>query len=206
VSFTVGFDLDMTLIDPRAGMIALFDELAAETGIPLDGRAWTSRLGPPLSHEFARYGLDDDTITALVDRYRARYQDVVLPRTVAMPGALDAVRAVTSRGGRAVVVTAKFGPNAEAHLDALGIGASAVVGDLWSAGKAVALQQHHAEVYVGDHLGDITGARVADALAVAVATGPISADDLRSAGADVVLDDLTGFPAWLDTYLLATVH
>src|SRR5260221_626849 len=41
------------------------------------------------------------------------------------------------------------------------------------------------------------------AVAVAVATGPVSAADLRSAGADVVLADLRGFPAWLDGYLAA---
>ena len=37
MSFTVGFDLDMTLIDPRAGIVEVFDVLATETGIPLDG-------------------------------------------------------------------------------------------------------------------------------------------------------------------------
>jgi phosphoglycolate phosphatase len=131
---------------------------------------------------------------------------LVVPRTIAMPGAVDAVRAVTSRGGRAVVVTAKFAPNAALHLEQLGIQVSAVVGDLWSTGKAAALQEFGAEVFVGDHLGDITGARAADALAVGVATGPISAEDLQAAGADVVLPDLTRFPEWLESYLLATVH
>ena len=62
------------------------------------------------------------------------------------------------------------------------------------------------EVYVGDHLGDVSGARAADALAVAVATGPISAEDLAAAGADVVLPDLSHFPQWLESYLVATVH
>ena len=33
-------------------------------------------------------------------------------------------------------------------------------------------------------------------------TGPVSADELRRAGADVVLDDLPRFPAWLDGYVL----
>lgn len=206
VSFTVGFDLDMTLIDPRAGIVEVFDVLAAETGIPLDGRAFVTRLGPPLQHEFVRYGLDQVTIDALIARYRALTPPLVVPRTVAMPGAADAVKAVTSRGGRAVVVTAKFAPNAVAHLEHLGIEVDAVIGDLWSAAKAVALQEQGAEVFVGDHLGDITGARAADALAVGVATGPISADDLRAAGADVVLEDLTRFPEWLESYLLATVH
>jgi len=146
------------------------------------------------------------TIEQLIARYRALTPSMVIPRTVAMPGAAESVRAVTDRGGRAVVVTAKYAPNAIAHLEQLGIEVSAVIGDLWSTAKAAALQEQGAEVYVGDHLGDITGARAADALAVGVATGPISADDLKAAGADVVLADLTRFPAWLESYLLATVH
>lgn len=206
MSFTVGFDLDMTLIDPRAGIVELFDVLAAETGIPLDGRAFATRLGPPLQQELVRYDIDQATIDYLIARYRALTPGLVIPRTVALPGAAEAVRAVTDRGGRAVVVTAKYAPNAIATLDHLGIEVSAVVGDLWSTAKAAALQEFGAEVYVGDHLGDITGARAADALAVGVATGPISAEDLLAAGADVVLDDLTRFPEWLESYLLATVH
>jgi phosphoglycolate phosphatase len=206
MSFTVGFDLDMTLIDPRAGMVEVFDVLAAETGIPLDGRAFVTRLGPPLSQEFARYHLDPAMIEHLIGRYRALTPSLVVPNTVALPGAAEAVRAVTDRGGRAVVVTAKFGPLADLHLTALGIEVSAVIGELWSLGKAAALREQGAEVFVGDHLGDITGARAADAFAVGVATGPISAEDLLAAGADVVLGDLTQFPEWLESYLLATVH
>ena len=206
MSFTVGFDLDMTLIDPRQGMIEVFDVLAAEFGIPLDGPGFASRLGPPLSHELARYHLDDAHVDAIIARYRAIYPGIAIPKTVAMPGAVEALHSVAARGGRSVVVTAKFGPTAQAHLDVLGVEVDAVVGDLWSTGKAVALQEYGAEVYVGDHLGDITGARAADAFAVAVATGPISAADLAAAGADVVLTDLTRFPGWLDSYLMATVH
>ncbi|RIJ76702.1 HAD family hydrolase [Nakamurella silvestris] len=206
MSFTIGFDLDMTLIDPRPGMIALFDVLAAETGIPLDGHGFASRLGPPLAHEFARYNLPDDVIATLIDRFRELYISTVIPLTTEMPGAREAVAAVTERGGRVVVITGKFGPNAEAHLRALQIEAAAVIGELWGHSKAGALREFEAEVYVGDHLGDVAGAREADAMAVGVATGPISAEDLAAAGADVVLHDLTGFPSWLDAYLLATVH
>ena len=59
---------------------------------------------------------------------------------------------------------------------------------------------------MGDHIGDVTAARAADAMAVAVATGPNSAEDLAASGADVVLPDLSRFPAWLSSYLVATVH
>ncbi len=36
--------------------------------------------------------------------------------------------------------------------------------------------------------------------------GAASALALAEAGADVVLEDLTRFPEWLESYLLATVH
>ncbi|HEY5877716.1 MAG TPA: haloacid dehalogenase-like hydrolase, partial [Nakamurella sp.] len=142
----------------------------------------------------------------LVRRYRELTPQIAIPRTVALPGAVDAVRAVALRGGRAVVVTGKFAPDATAHLAALGIEVAAVVGEVWSTGKAPALRELGAEVYVGDHIGDVTAARAADARAVAVATGPNSAEDLAASGADVVLRDLTRFPAWLASYLVATVH
>ncbi len=206
MSFTVGFDLDMTLIDPRPGMVELFDVLASETGIPLDGKAFVTRLGPPLTDEFARYGVAGEAADDLIDRYRELYADYVIPSTVPMPGAVQAVASVVDRGGSVVVVSAKQGRHVQAHLDLLGMQVSAVAGELWSTAKAQALIEHGAEIFVGDHVGDIAGARAADALAVGVPSGPMTAQELATAGADVVLDDLTQFPGWLDSYLLATVH
>ncbi|MEO7126816.1 MAG: haloacid dehalogenase-like hydrolase [Nakamurella sp.] len=204
--FTVGFDLDMTLIDPRPGMVALFDVLKAETGYPLDGAAFATRLGPPLTDEFAHYGIVGAEADALVERYRAHYAEIVIPLTVALPGAHAALAAVAAHGGDCVVVSGKHTLSVERHLEALGMNVSAAVGGLWSTAKASALREYSAEMFVGDHVGDIAGARAADALAIGVATGPMTEADLTIAGADVVLVDLTGFAAWLDSYLAATVH
>lgn len=196
----------MTLIDPRPGMVALFDALSDETGHRLDGVAFASRLGPPLLTELGRYGFDEPTVQDLITRFRARYCEIVIPLTVALPGAAEALAMVHEHGGQSLVVTAKNEPHARAHLTILGLQVDAVVGSVFSGDKSAALRSAGAEVYVGDHLGDVNGARGADAMAVAVATGPISAEDLAAAGADVVLEDLTSFPAWLSSYLLATVH
>ena len=46
------------------------------------------------------------------------------------------------------------------------------------------------------------GAQAAGAVSVAVLTGPAPRPSCAAAGADVVLDDLTAFPAWLDEHLL----
>jgi phosphoglycolate phosphatase len=60
---------------------------------------------------------------------------------------------------------------------------------------------HSTAIYVGDTPADIVGARGAGAVAVMVPSGPSDADELRAAGADVVLDTLFDFPTWLASWL-----
>lgn len=197
---TVGFDLDMTLIDSRPGIKAAYEALAAETDTYIDTELAISRLGPPLETELA-YWYPAERIAVIGERYRALYPHYAITPTLAMPGAREAVAAVGATGGKAIVVTAKHQPNAALHLDHLGIEPAAVIGQLWAAAKGEALREHGATVYVGDHTGDVLGAKAAGALSVAVPTGPVSAAELRAAGADVVLEDgLHAFPAWLASY------
>ncbi|MGW4228229.1 HAD family hydrolase [Streptomyces sp. NPDC004980] len=196
---TVGFDLDMTLIDSRPGIKAAFLALSAETGFAIDADLAISRLGPPLEDELAHW-FPADMIATTADRYRAMYPDHAITPSTALLGAREAVEAVRALGGRALVVTAKYGPNAKLHLAHLGIEPDVLIGGLWAEGKGEALLEHGAHVYVGDHTGDVRGARVANALSVGVTTGPCDADELRAAGADVILPNLSAFPDWLRTF------
>ncbi|MEW2305779.1 HAD family hydrolase [Streptomyces sp. NPDC006655] len=196
---TVGFDLDMTLIDSRPGIHATYTALAERTGTFIDADLAVTRLGPPLAEELVHW-FPAERIAEVSDLYRAMYPEIAIAATPAMPGAREAIAAVRDAGGKTLVVTAKYEPNAKLHLGHLGIVPDAVVGDLWAEQKAVALREHGAGVYVGDHVGDVRGARTAGALSVAVATGPCDAGELRAAGADVVLTDLTELPAWLARY------
>ncbi|MFJ8362373.1 HAD family hydrolase [Streptomyces sp. NPDC093984] len=198
-ALTVGFDLDMTLIDSRPGIHACYQALSARTGTYIDADLAVTRLGPPLAEELVNW-FPAEEIDAVADLYREMYPAIAVAATPALPGAREAIDAVRAAGGRAIVVTAKYEPNAKLHLEHLGIEPDAVIGDLRAERKAEALLDHGAAVYVGDHTGDVRGARTAGAHSVAVATGPCAADELRVAGADVVLADLTEFPAWLATY------
>ncbi|MFE0254632.1 HAD family hydrolase [Streptomyces sp. NPDC059010] len=199
-SITVGFDLDMTLIDSRPGIHACYTALADRTGTHIDADLAITRLGPPLEEELINW-FPAEQIAAIADVYREMYPTIAIAATPALPGAREAIAAVRDKGGRAIVVTAKYEPNAKLHLEHLGIEPDAVIGNLWAEQKAEALREHGASVYVGDHQGDIRAARAADALAVTVATGPYSADELAELGADVVLAGLTNFPDWLAGYL-----
>jgi phosphoglycolate phosphatase len=198
-ALTVGFDLDMTLIDSRPGIQACYQALSARTGTYIDCDLVVTRLGPPLEDELVNWFPAED-VAAVADVYREMYPTYAITGTFAMPGAREAVAAVRAAGGSAVVVTAKWEPNAKLHLVHLRIDADAVIGNLWAEQKAEALREHGASVYVGDHTGDVRGAHTAGAYSVAVATGPCDAAELRAAGADVVLADLTEFPAWLEEY------
>ncbi|MCX0245225.1 HAD family hydrolase [Streptomyces drozdowiczii] len=202
---TVGFDLDMTLIDSRPGIKAVYDALVAETGTPIDTDLVVSRLGPPLEDELANWFPAAD-VPAVANRYRAMYPAYAIEPTLAMPGAREAIEAIRERGGRTMVVTAKYEPNAKLHLAHLGIEPDVIAGNLWAEQKGVALKEHGATVYVGDHIGDIRGAKAANAVPVGVATGPCDAEELRTAGAHTVLASLTELPAWLDAYTERTAR
>jgi phosphoglycolate phosphatase len=197
----VGFDLDMTLIDSRAGIAATYRALTAQTGVPIDAEAAVSRLGPPLRVELANW-FPADRVEEAVRAYRAQYPAYAIAASPSLPGARQAVAAVHGHGGRVVVVTSKLGRLARLHLDHVGLAVDEVIGDRFADGKVRALAEHGVHVYVGDHVADVAAARAAGALAIGVTTGPCDAPELRAAGADDVLADLTAFPAWLGGYLL----
>lgn len=197
MQLTVGFDLDMTLVDTRAGVRASMVALSDELGIPIDADLVVSRLGPPLETELAAW-LPPEQVPAAADRFRALMAEFGAADCVTLPGAIDAVAVVRASGGRVVVVTAKSEALARVTLAAAGLEVDAVHGWLWSEGKGTALLDEGASVYVGDHPHDVLGARAAGAVSVGVGTGGVPPLD-----ADVRLDDLTGFPDWYAHHLLA---
>ncbi|MEV1146564.1 HAD family hydrolase [Micromonospora sp. NPDC049799] len=194
---TVGFDLDMTLVDSRPGIAAAYRALTARTGVHVDAEVAVSRLGPPLRTEIAHW-FPPEQVEEAVTIYRELYPAYAITPTVPLPGARAALDAVRARGGRVLVVTSKIGRLARLHLDHLGLTVDELAGDLFAEEKASALRAHGATHYVGDHVADMVAAGAAGVPGIGVATGPCSADDLHGAGAAVVLGDLGGFPAALD--------
>jgi phosphoglycolate phosphatase len=195
VTTSVGFDLDMTLADTREGIAAVYDELSARLGVPIDSAAVVSRLGPPLEVELANW-LPADEVAAAADLYREIYPNMGVPVHTAMAGAYEAIAAVRAAGGRVIVVTGKNLRDAIGTVELLGLAVDEVVGSVFGAGKGSALARFGAAAYVGDHVADIEAARAGGAVSVAVATGPYTVGELRDHGADVALADLTQFAAW----------
>ena len=197
----VGFDLDMTLIDTVPGFTATLTALADELGVDLPVQELTSRLGPPLDHMLAPH-LPAEAVAPAIDRFRELYADHSILPVPAFPGAHESLAAVRRHGGRTLLVTGKFAANAHRHVDHLALDVDLVAGEVWGVGKATALREQGASVYVGDHVHDVEGALAAGAVSVSVLTGGCTREELLAAGTDVVLDSLEEFPAWLDDHLL----
>ncbi len=197
----VGFDLDMTLIDTVAGFAVTLDRLGEELGVRFPTAEMTARLGPPLDLLLAPY-LPAAVIPTASDRFREIYPETAVVPTPAFPGAAEALAAVRRHHGRVVLITGKHTPNAQLHVDHLGLDVDVVEGRVWGTGKAAVLRRHGAQVYVGDHVHDVEGARAAEVTSVSVLTGGCTREELERAGTDAVLGDLLEFPDWLEDHLL----
>src|SRR5688572_33074383 len=101
----------MTLIDPRPGMAAVMNEVGASTGHQLAGEHFAANLGPPPDMIYREMGVPEEAIPDLVALFRALYPEVVIPVTVALPGASEALKSVRELGGRTMVVTGKYRKN-----------------------------------------------------------------------------------------------
>lgn len=196
----VGFDLDMTLIDTVPGFGATLRALGEELGVEFAIEDLTSRLGPPLGNSLAAH-LPADRVDAAIGRFRELYPGLAIESVPLLPGAAEAITAVRRHGGRVVVVTGKFAPNAQLHVDHLGLDLDHLAGEVWGVGKADVLVREGVSVFVGDHVHDVEGALAAGVLSISVLTGGCSAAELTDAGTHVVLPDLREFPAWLDDHL-----
>lgn len=199
---TIGFDLDLTLVDSHKRIISAYIRALRDLGVEVGSEDLVPHLGIPLTHTAAAVAPAVDA-DALVLRYRHYYDEPDAPRTRPMPGAAEALRCVRAAGGRTVVVSAKYTPAvhnalAEAGLTEL---VDVVYGEMFAQDKATALIAEGASIYVGDHPGDMAAARAANAYAVGVTTGANDELALGAAGAAVALTDLHAFAPWLTSRL-----
>jgi phosphoglycolate phosphatase-like HAD superfamily hydrolase len=223
------WDLDLTLLDPagfgtRMITPALADLLGRD---PVMGASFAGRTDRAILTDLLEIngiGVDDDEVVlSLMDAVARRCEtfgdDLLAGGGGPLPGAHEAVAALAADPRlHQGIVTGNMRRTALLKLrlcgfDGLpdpGLGAfgdhladrAHLVRDALAAARARGVDVTPGRsVVVGDHVHDVRGARAAGAVCLAVATGRVSADDLRAAGAHTVLPDLTDADA-----LLAAVH
>ena len=188
---------------------------ARGTGVtmPLAIRSLLMDNGVP---EVAVPGLVPRMVELLPQRLAA-HSDDLREQGVLLPGAVDALKAVRAQPGCVpTVVTGNLKPNALLKLQAFGlagfldveVGGYSSDNDHRPALVGVAQERAQAKygraftrsntVIIGDSLEDVRTGLEGGAPVIAVASGKTSADELRSAGADVVLGSLEDVAQILD--------
>ncbi|XAS76350.1 HAD family hydrolase [Dermatophilaceae bacterium Sec6.4] len=185
----VGFDLDMTLVDSRQGIVDCMQQVLSERDRQVDESQLWPLIGTPLEANLALF-LPVEQVQAAAQDYRTAYLQRAVQVTTALPGAAPLLDQIHRDGGRVLVVSAKTPAAVHAVLAHVGLRPDVVVGGVFARDKAAPLLEHSAQFYVGDHEGDMYAARSAGAYAVGVTTGPHDARTLRAAGADDVVADL----------------
>ena len=173
-----------------------FDALALN-GVSLRDAAQSEPLLAPFGAELA---------TSLAAR-----RDLLTAQGQLLPGAAESLAAVAGQAGvTASVLTGSSRPNATLKLRAFGLDryVDLTVGgfagsDPYPKGALLCVARQRAEekygvrfaeaatVYIADSPRDVEAARIGGARSVAVASGRASTAELRDAGADAVLPDLT---------------
>ena len=175
----------------------IFFDALGRNGVSLRADGDSEQLLLPFGAEFA---------TCLAAR-----RDQLTTDGTLMPGAAEVLAAVARlKGVVQSVLTGSSRPNAALKLRAFGLdryldlavagfaGSEAYPkGALLRATRLRAEEKYKvsfaekATIYIADSPRDVEAAKIGDALSVAVASGRASAAELRNAGADLVLEDLT---------------
>ncbi|MDX1659592.1 MAG: HAD hydrolase-like protein [Nitriliruptorales bacterium] len=200
----VCLDLDGCLVDSSAAIPRAINRALEQLGIaPRPRASLRSFIGPPLLDSFRvlleEEGRDPAAAPRGVEVYREAYPEISLAHTTVVPGipgvldelaAASELRVVTSKPREfAVPILERLGLTGTlraVHAPALDALEETKSETLASAlGDAGVLAS--AAVMVGDHPADVRAARANDVRSVAVTWGSASAEELRGAGADRVV-------------------
>lgn len=198
-------DLDGCLLDSREPILRSINGALRSVGLStITAVDLEPMIGPPLQEAvadiLAERRADPGLVTPIVAAYRARYRTLAVELAATAPGMAPVVDDLAGRFTLGIV-TAKPVVFSEAILETLGLrDRFAVVAgpDLESPepkretlGRALAELDVPAgsSVMVGDRRHDVAAARAHGVAAIGVTWGHGTVDELRTAGADHVVDD-----------------
>lgn len=168
---TLIFDLDGTLSDPGVGIGRSLNYALAALGYRgLTAAEVSPLVGPPLDRAFRQVvpGASDETVLALVAKYRERYSDVGYAENAVYAGIAEALAQLSADGIPMGVCTSKRADVAERILDVFGLRRyfSFVSGGDVGISKDDQLRRllerrvvAHTSIMVGDRAVDVEAAR-----------------------------------------------
>lgn len=210
---TVLFDLDGTLTDPAEGITSAVRHALTGVGRPLPPYEELLRfIGPPLLEAFHDFcGMDEEEALRALALFRAYYTETGIHQNRLLPYARELLVSLKTAGLTLILATSKPEVQARAVLADFGIL------DLFDVVSGSTLDQSRAKkedvilyaldlagspaptdcLMVGDRFYDVIGARACGIDTLGVLCGYGSAEELSSAGAVALVEDLCGVENFL---------
>ncbi len=197
------FDLDGTLTDPEPGITGSLRYALERLGAPeQEHAALRACIGPPLRKNFARLLATDDArlIEQGVGFYREHFSATGLYQNEIYPGITDTLATIRDSGRRLFVATAKpigFAVRVLEHFALIeyfdGVYGSELDGGFDNKGDLIEemLRRESIDagsaVMIGDRREDIVAAKRNGVMGAGVLYGFGSEEELREAGADILI-------------------
>lgn len=209
---TVLFDLDGTLIDSQAGIVASYRHALSAFGLRAEVSAVRPWIGPPLAEGLAALGVPPEQLGLAVNTYRAYFTETGIYQSRLFEGMAQVLAGLKAAGTELGLATSKLQDFAEAILDQFDVAGyfDVVAGasrDGLRATKeevvAFALESVGAgdrarTALVGDRQHDVRAAVHHGLHSVGVSWGYGDREELEASGADVIIEQ----PAELLGHLL----
>jgi HAD superfamily hydrolase (TIGR01509 family) len=202
------FDLDGTLVDTVETRIVAWLRTFEEYGIPAD-RAQVAKLIGSDGRRLARIVAEkagqaiDSARAEEIDRRAGDIYGGLNTDPKVLPGALELLQALDQHGQRWAIATSSRSEQVEASVKALTLSRRPTIIDgshvehakpapdlLLFTARELGVEPSRSW-YVGDSIWDMQAARSAGMLAIGVATGSATAQELANAGASFQVDNLT---------------
>ena len=194
------FDLDGTLVDTIALLLASMRHAFATVGVPAPSdAAWTAGIGTPLPTQFRDFVGDDATVARLITAYRTFQHEHHDAGTRCYDGVPALVARLEERGHPIAIVTSKA--DAIAHRALAWVGLAGHV-DVVIGADSVTRHKPHPEpvlvaverlgatpsdaIFVGDSPHDVAAGVAAGVRTIGVTWGAFDAEALSAA--DVVVN------------------
>jgi len=191
------FDLDGTLTDPKAGIVACIKHALSTLRRPIPEESELERLiGPPLRDSFSELLSGTEDVELAVDAYRDRFRTLGMYENTVYEGIPEALDSLRSRGAQLFVVTSKPKKFAVSILQHFRLsdyftaiygseldGRLSDKGDLIAHALAASRLRATDTVMVGDRRHDVRGSLTNDVFPAGVLWGYGSREELTCAGA-----------------------
>jgi pyrophosphatase PpaX len=209
--YAVLFDLDGTLIDSIALLLASMKHTFEGRPRKPSDSEWIEGLGTPLPKQLTPYVESDEDRERLVNRYRTFQHENHDRLMAAYTGVIDTLALLYQRGHPMGVVTSKGNTMMERGLKFIGaddyievaIGYDSVhihkpdPYPVRAALEKLGYESNEA-VFVGDSPHDINSGNEAGVITIAALWGPFRRDQLEPHRPTYFLDDITALPTLLD--------